>query len=101
MLSRPQGFSFVQKAGNLLEVDLLLKPLSIKPIFYTLLFRKGQGVTPSNSPQLQMDVGTGKLSVGQFPLACRVQDLSEVNTESNAVDKTLQIAWACSRLLHW
>lgn len=47
---------------NLLEVDLLLTPFSIKPIFHTLHFRKpGQGITPSNSPQLQIDVGTGKL----------------------------------------
>lgn len=34
--------------------------------------------------------------MGQFPLDCRVQDLSDVNTESNAVDKTLQMACACS-----
>ena len=27
--------------------------------------------------------------------------LAEVNTESKAVDKILQIACACSRLLHW
>ena len=32
---------------------------------------------------------------------CRIQGFSDDNRESNTVDKTLQIACACSRLLHW
>lgn len=49
----------------------------------------------------QKDAGPGELSDGPVSRDCQGQDLSVVNTESKAVDKTLQIAWACSMLLHW
>lgn len=90
---QPPRFLLTQK-GDLLKVNLLLMtPFSIRPMFYTLHLRKlDQGVTPSNSPLRQADAGIGEFMMSQLPLDCRLQDLSEVNTESNAVDKTLQMA---------
>ena len=78
--------------------------------FYTLHFlqkikSKGLFIFPKSS-SLQIGYRTIEKTAelaheAYFPLNCRIQVFSDVNTESKAVGKTLQITCACSRLLHW